>query len=269
MGATIEALETQVQELGGKKRSREDKKITGKTVLYERAHELEEHVENMYDKKDLPCLFLKVLKWLSDSTIDLRMKLREYNEFKPILAVIHAERDASSAKYLRENVYNDEAFGLLRLCVNLSKRECGLVQQSFKYRRDALNQRRRTRMNSDSATPAPELFPLLGIDRVEKAAEKSSGVEMEEQTDRRGANVSGPFGVDQCLFNSIEATKKDRTGGMATKGDKDDPHLMNITGDGAGLSAAFTGVRVSVFPGTTEMLNQSSNDVTDLLIFQV
>ena len=113
MGATIEALETQVQELGGKMRSREDKKITGKTVLYERAHELEEHVENMYDKKDLPCLFLKVLKWLSDCTIDLRMKLREYNEFKPILAVIHAERDASSAKYLRENVYNDEAFGLL------------------------------------------------------------------------------------------------------------------------------------------------------------
>ena len=53
---------------------------------------------------------------------------------------------------------------------------------------------------------------------------------------------------------------------MATKGTKEDPHIVNVTGDGAGLSAAWSGVRVSSFPGTTELLNQSSLDLSNWLL---
>jgi hypothetical protein len=40
-----------------------------------------------------------------------------------------------------------------------------------------------------------------------------------------------------------------------------------VTGDGAGVSYAKTGVRVASFPGSTESLNQSSNDVCNRLFY--
>ena len=41
---------------------------------------------------------------------------------------------------------------------------------------------------------------------------------------------------------------------MATKGTEDDPHLWLITGDGAGLSRAESGVRVGLYAGSTEFV---------------
>ena len=166
-----------------------------------------------------------------------------------MLSTIHAERDQSNANYLREHVYNDAAFALLRLCVNLSKRECALVQQSFKYRRDKSGRRRRTKMNKDSVALAPELFSLLGIAKIEDEAMEKTGLELGESNNRRCAYVAGAYGVDQVIFNSIEATRIGRTGCMGTRGNKADPHIINVTGDGAGLTAASSGVRLSIYPG--------------------
>mmetsp|Transcript_9321 Transcript_9321/g.19486 ORF Transcript_9321/g.19486 Transcript_9321/m.19486 type:complete len:176 (+) Transcript_9321:429-956(+) len=56
---------------------------------------------------------------------------------------------------------------------------------------------------------------------------------------------------------------------MATMGDcVDRAHIICITGDGANLTHGSTGVRVAFFCGSTEFLNQSSNDVTDLVMYQ-
>ena len=55
---------------------------------------------------------------------------------------------------------------------------------------------------------------------------------------------------------------------MATEGTKTDPHLMCISGDGAGLTAASTGVRVGHFVGSTNLLNQSSLDVVTWLFYK-
>jgi hypothetical protein len=250
-------------------RSNAFKLIKGRSTLLSRVAELKEHCVRLYLPIDLPRLFLKVLKQLSTPGMDLRMKLRESTDFEPILSTIHVERDATSAKFLREHVYNDEAFALLRLCVNLSKRECALLQQSFKWRRDENGNKRRLKMAADSLVSAPELFSVAGIERVEKAAEIRSGVQLVGDADGRGASVDGQFGVDQVIYNQIAATRHDRTGGMATSGDANDPHIINVTGDGAGISAARTGVRVSIFAGSTEMLNQSSHDVADLVMYQV
>ena len=46
-----------------------------------------------------------------------------------------------------------------------------------------------------------------------------------------------------------------------------DGQLCAIVDSSAGLSAAYTGVRVAMFPGSTELLNQSSLDVTNLLMY--
>ena len=125
-------------------------------------------------------------------------------------------------------------------------------------------------MNKDSVALAPELFSLLGIAKIEDEAMEKTGLELGESNNRRCAYVTGAYGVDQVIFNSIEATRVGRTGGMATsRGDTADPHIINVTGGGAGLTAASSGVRLSIYPGSTEMLNQSSNGVTDLVMYQV
>jgi hypothetical protein len=59
-----------------------------------------------------------------------------------------------------------------------------------------------------------------------------------------------------------------RAGGMATKGTKASPHLICVTGDGAGLDGRNSGVRVAHFPGSTNMLNQSSMDCTNWLFYK-
>ena len=41
--------------------------------------------------------------------------------------------------------------------------------------------------------------------------------------------------------------------GMATDGTKDDPHLMLLTGDGAGLTADDSGVRIAVVAGSVPL----------------
>ena len=63
-------------------------------------------------------------------------------------------------------------------------------------------------------------------------------------------------------------TNSTRAGGMATRGSATDPHLMCVTGDGAGVSAKDSGVRVGHFPGSTNLLNQSSLDVTTWLFYR-
>ena len=61
------------------------------------------------------------------------------------------------------------------------------------------------------------------------------------------------------MLQSIKNTT--RAQGMATRGSKTDPHLMCITGDGAGVSGKDSGVRVGHFAGSTNLLNQSSLDM--------
>lgn len=118
--------------------------------------------------------------------------------------------------------------------------------------------------------PAPELFDLLGINQVEKEAMAQTKVELEDIEDRRCATVCGRYGVDQVIFNAIEEAKHSRSGGLATAGDcVEQAHVICITGDGASLTHATTGVRIGIFCGSTELLNQSSSNVTDIVMYQV
>ena len=55
---------------------------------------------------------------------------------------------------------------------------------------------------------------------------------------------------------------------MATKGTQESPHVMCITGDGAGITARDSGVCVAHFPGSMNLLNQSSQDVVTWLFYE-
>ena len=265
-------LEQKVKE--GPSRKPKDKTINSQSVFSERVKELAMLAGNLYDHDQLPQLFISVLKKLSPKGNDLPEKLRKCKGFRAVLKKIHAERDEESAAHLKRDVYNPQAFALLRLIVNMSKRECALLCTTFKYRRDKKGKRYRTKMAGDSITPAPTLFNLIDIINEEKAAERRSGLKLAEQADRRCAYVAGEFGIDDVIANAIEATKTNRTGGMSivpgvTDGvTKATGHIFCVTGDGAGLTLGKSGVAIRIFPGSTELLNQSSNDCVDIVQYE-
>ena len=280
---TLEVAVEKLQKQLAEGPTRKKKAVNSAQTFSDRVTELSKHVKRLYELDDLPRLFVDCLRRLSKGRTDLRPLLRKAPGFEAVLREIHLERDRSTAEHLRRNVYNKEAFALMRLVVGLSKRECALIQQAFKYRRSKQGRRTRCMLNADSAVGAPELlFDLAGIIAMETQAQERSQIRLGEQADRKCAYVAGPFGVDQAIVNSIEATKSDRTGGMVTCGsceEQDHVHedgrrcdcqdwIVNFTGDGALLTQGSSGVRFSEFPGNTELLNQSSNDVTDLVMYQ-
>ena len=93
---------------------------------------------------------------------------------------------------------------------------------------------------------------------------------LHESADRRAADVCGkPYSLDRHLQNLEDAVcaADSRAGGWATAGTPENPDLLVVTGDGACVSGRFSAVRLSIFPGSTEYLNQSSSDVADLLLY--
>ena len=263
---TLEVAVEKLQKQLAEGPTRKKKAVNSAQTFSDRVTELSKHVKRLYELDDLPRLFVDCLRRLSKGRTDLRPLLRKAPGFEAVLREIHLERDRSTAEHLRRNVYNKEAFALMRLVVGLSKRECALIQQAFKYRRSKQGRRTRCMLNADSAVGAPELlFDLAGIIAMETQAQERSQIRLGEQADRKCAYVAGPFGVDQAIVNSIEATKSDRTGGMVTCGsceEQDHVHedgrrcdcqdwIVNFTGDGALLTQGSSGVRFSEFPGNT------------------
>ncbi|KAL1510664.1 hypothetical protein AB1Y20_006961 [Prymnesium parvum] len=273
--ATIAFLEAKVEKLAAGPTRADDKAIDSEPTMSVRAAELAAHVQKLYEPADLPTLFVRVLnkKLSTKGQPDLVEAIRGVKGFKRCLKLIHKERDASCAKHLKENVFCAEPFSMLRLCINMSKREAGLIQQTFKYRRVVSTGKKfRTKMNKDSMVPAPEIFSLPDIIMCEKAAMARTKLSLNSSgEDRRScAHIDGPYALDQAIWNAVEANKKDqRNGGMASSGDTlGEAWIINIMGDGAQLTISTSGVRIGISPGNTEMLNQSSNDVTDIVLYQ-
>lgn len=190
-----------------------------------------------------------------DAGRDLREDILLTKGAKKLRKALFKVRDAAILKHLKEKVFTAEAFSLLRLITKLSKRECGMVQQAFKHERLPGGKKARRMLAPDSAFPAPEIFSLPEIVAYEAAALRSTGLDLKEHADQRGADVSGkPYALDRVIMSQLEQDGA-RYGGMATQGTEEDPHIWLITGDGAGLSRAEGGVRVGLFAGSTELLS--------------
>ena len=163
-----------------------------------------------------------------------------------------ASVEAEIAKHLTENVYTDEHFSLLRLVGGMSKRVCGLIEQSIKWVHTKDGKKERQKLRAGSKQNAPTIFSLAGINAADARAEEESGLKLKDHADRAGADICGKENaLDHAMLQSIERTT--RSGGMATKGTKEEPHLMCMTGDGAGSTDAKSSVRVGHFPGTTKL----------------
>ena len=128
-------------------------------------------------------------------------------------------------------------FALLRLVGGMSKRVCSLIEQSVKWVHRSDGTRERQVLCPGSSVPAPSLFSLKGINAAEAKAEVSSGLCLQEHGDHKGADICGKqYAVDTAMLRSISNTS--RSAGMATQGTRDDPHVIIMTGDGAGITDA-------------------------------
>ena len=223
-----------------------------------------------YNILDIPPLIAAVLKKLgNEKGEDLRWKtLMDEGMASARNALLH-EHEEQISKHLTEKVFTGDHFALLRLVGGMSKRLCGLIEQSLKYvhRSDGTKSKQRLHPASRCTTSVPAIFSLKAIILAEREAEIASNLELRQHEDKQGADIcSKAYALDQAMLQSIGNTS--RAGGMATEGTKTDPHLVCISGDGAGLTAANTGVRVGHFVGSTNLLNQSSLDVVTWLFYK-
>ena len=181
--------------------------------------------------------------------------------------VLLHDHELKIADHLALEVLTSDHFSLLRLVGGMSKRLCGLIEQAIKWVHHTDGSKTRQVLRPGSTVGMPPIFGLRGINAAEATAESESGVALNDHIDRCGADICGKaHAIDRAMRDSIRWTS--RSGGMATKGSLAEPHLMCITGDGAGLTAAKSGVRVGHFPGSTNLLNQSSLDCANWLFYK-
>ena len=101
------------------------------------------------------------------------------------------DHEKEIAAHLQEKVYTADHFSLLRLITGMSKRACGLINQSLKYVHNSDGTKTRQVMSPGSPVPAPSVFSLKAINESENRAEKESNFELSQHEDKRGANICG------------------------------------------------------------------------------
>ena len=219
---------------------------------------------------DIPPLIISVLKQLGrEKKTDLTWATLMHDGFKTARSALLRKHEEEIGEHLATHVYTADHFSLLRLIGGMSKRLCGLIEQSIKYVHHSDGTKSRQYLHPDAAcsTPAPSLFSVRAIDKAEARAEKESQFELSQHADKKGADICGKaYALDHAILESVKNCS--RAGGMATSGEKNNPHLICVSGDGAGVSGRDSGVRVGHFPGTTNLLNQSSLDVTTWVFYK-
>ena len=101
------------------------------------------------------------------------------------------EHEKHIAVHLQEKVYTADHFSLLRLIIGMSKRACGLINQSLKYTHNSDGTKTRQVMFPGSPVPAPDVFSLAAILESENRAEKESNFELRQHQDKLGADICG------------------------------------------------------------------------------
>ena len=204
------------------------------------------------------------------SQIDYTMDVRDCVAFMEALKEIHRRRDESCRTWLEDNAFRPEKMMLVKMAHRVSGRRCQWQNQLMKFdfsARDKAGERVRKRemMAEDSIVRSPEIFPTKKMRRItEGHLTGPDGLSVHVQTDdHSGAMVRD---VAAACLKAFDSAKGSSSGGMATAGTQGNPHWMILSMDGAGLTnSGKSGVRIVIFPGTVERMNQSMHGVRNLV----
>ena len=189
--------------------------------------------------------------------------------FDPVKKKIISERDMEIYEHLSEKVVAPAKAELSRLLLRISWRKAGWLNSLFKWNWSGVDKETGNRFKTrqmlapDSKQPFPDIFNLKQMHTWEtKKLSGAAGNVAHE--DGRGSECKS---VDWCILHALAAAEDSSMGGMATAGTKLDPHLIMLTGDGAGLTEADSGVRIAVFVGSVRKLNQSTHAIYNLVFY--
>lgn len=197
------------------------------------------------------------------------LSMEDTRAFKEAKRKIVDARDAEIYEHLSETVLAPRKSELSRLLLRVSWRKAGWLNSLFKWDwsnvdDDGVRYKTRQMLAPDSKQPMPNIFNLKEMRKWE-ATKLSGAAGNTQQADLRGAEAKS---VDWCILAALEAARGSSMGHMATAGTEADPHWIMVTGDGAGLTEDDTGVRVGIFCGSVEKLNQSTHAVWNLVFYK-
>ena len=224
-----------------------------------------------WDKRNWAELCVAALKGPQDgSQLDMTCDIRDCISFRDALKDIHRQRDESTRVWLEEHAFRPEKMLLAKLAVRMSGRRCQWLNQLTKFDFSARDKdgepvRKREMMHEDSQERAPQLFPTKQLRQlIEKQLHDTNGQSINVQSeDGSGAVVRD---VPAALLRAIDTAAGSRAGGMATAGTDASPHWLIESMDGAGLThSGKSGVRIVIFPGSVEKMNQSMHGVRNLV----
>ena len=129
--------------------------------------------------------------------------------------------------------------------------------------------RMREMLAPGSKLPAPDPFDTARMRQWEgsalKTGYKDCPLRNRQHDDLHGAEVTD---VDWVIRQAIKAANTGVCGGMATSGTEVDPHWILLTGDGAGLTADDSGIRIAAVAGSVNKMNQSVHNVWNLVFYR-
>ena len=129
-------------------------------------------------------------------------------------------------------------------------------------RGSALRVRERERLAPDSDFYTPELFPRKAMKAWETQVLSLPENENVQHADGKGAEVCS---VDAVLISVYRQVGRDaHTGGWASAGTEDDPHELELTGDGCGATADESNCGLRAFQGSVNKSNQSVHGIRNL-----
>ena len=212
-------------------------------------------------------------------SMDRTSEITDSKAFRLELAAIHERRDEACRDYLQTHAFRVQKQLLAKVSHRLSGRKMGWQNSLFKFdhsKRDpetGESLREREVMCENSKVRAPQIFEPK-VMRAAQAAELECGTCDEdgndigvnsEHEDRRGAEVRD---VRAAMWRVVDRAKAGVCGGFATAGTEADPHWIIATMDGAGVSRTESAVRVALFPGSVELMNQSKAGICDVVRYK-
>ena len=221
--------------------------------------------------EDMADVCALVLRFGGPGRESLLNDLEDSPSFASYLKEIRFQRDLETADHLQRTVFSAVKWDLLRFAFPLSWRDINIGRIAFKFDHNARDKsgkllgRQRQMMMTDSTVPAPELFPAGEMKALEQR--KLDGAPVNEQhEDHRGAEVSD---VDWWIEKAIVHAKTSKQGGLTTEGRSlTDRIWVILTFDGAGCTDAETAVRLAVFVASCKRLNQSPNNIFNLVAYK-
>ena len=140
-------------------------KITSQQSYDQHALDVAGYLSRFETEDIVPVVMRAFRKIDGDRGGSLREDIPKQAYFQVTLKQLNAKRDRRVAAYMEEQL-SATRFSVLRLVTGISRRECSLIHQTFKYHHLSNGRRRRRMLCDDSSVPMPAGCPSFACSQA-------------------------------------------------------------------------------------------------------